>query len=80
MLAGTPVEVKWHVTVDRTQGQAMDIVVFYAEAHPGVFIGQFAPGIKPGDGVMNAIHMHRLRATARRPATSTISCWARACR
>lgn len=45
MLAGTPVEVKWHVTVDRTQGLAMDIVGLYPEAHPG-------------DGVKNAIHMH----------------------
>lgn len=77
LLAGTPLEVKWHVNVDRTQGQAitpelftqskagyvlrgqaMDIVGFYSEAHPGVFISQFAPGIKPGDGVKNAIHIH----------------------
>jgi acetolactate decarboxylase len=77
LLAGTPVEVRWHVNVDRTGGQPitpelftqskagyvsrgveMDIVGFQSESHPGIFISQFAPGIKPGDVLKNAIHIH----------------------
>ena len=37
--------------------QAMDIVGFYSENHPGIFISVLAPGIKDKD-VKNAIHIH----------------------
>jgi len=76
LLTGTPVEVKWHINVDRTEGkpidsqlfakskasfiavnQAMDIVGFYSEHHPGIFISVLAPGIKD-NSVENAIHIH----------------------
>ncbi|WP_296871633.1 acetolactate decarboxylase [Tibeticola sp.] len=76
-VAGTPVEVKWHINVDRTDGKpvtpelfakskanyvaknlAMDIVGFYSEQHPGVFISAFAPAIPPGGSARNAMHIH----------------------
>lgn len=40
------------------KGQPMDIIGFYSESHPGVFISAYAPAIKPDSGVMNAIHIH----------------------
>ena len=40
------------------KNQAMDIVGFYSEAHPGVFISAYAPAIKPDSGAKNAIHIH----------------------
>ncbi len=77
LLAGTPVEIKWHVNVDRTDGkpitkelfvkskapfitknEPVDIIGFYAENHVGVFIAEYAPAIKEGSGIKNAIHIH----------------------
>lgn len=76
-LVGMPVEVKWHINVDRTEGKSItkelfakskakyviknepvDIIGFYSENHPGVFISQYAPAIKPHSGMKNAIHIH----------------------
>ena len=37
--------------------QAMDIVGFYSEHHPGIFISVLAPGIRDKDA-KNAIHIH----------------------
>jgi acetolactate decarboxylase len=42
------------------KNQPMDIVGFYSENHPGVFISAYAPAIKPDSGVKNAIHIHLL--------------------
>lgn len=77
LLAGTPVEIKWHINVDRTEGkpitkelflkckehyvtkgEPVDIVGFYSEHHAGIFLTQFAPAIKEGSGMENAIHLH----------------------
>ncbi len=77
LLAGTPVEIKWHINIDRTEGkpitrelflkskepyttknEPVDIVGFYSEHHAGVFLTQFAPAIKEGSGMENAIHIH----------------------
>ena len=40
------------------KNQPMDIVGFYSENHPGVFISATAPAIKADSGVKNAIHIH----------------------
>lgn len=40
------------------KNQAMDIIGFYSEKHPGVFISAYAPAIKKESGLMNAIHIH----------------------
>jgi acetolactate decarboxylase len=79
LLAGTPVEIKWHINVDRTEGQPItnelfvkskhpyvtkaepvDIIGFYSEQHSGVFLSQYAPAIKEGSGMKNAIHLHHV--------------------
>lgn len=38
--------------------QPMDIIGFYSEKHPGVFISAYASAIQPKSGMMNAIHIH----------------------
>lgn len=77
LMTGTPVEIKWHINVDRTEGkpitkelflkskepyvirnEPVDIIGFYSEHHAGVFLTQFAPAIKEGSGMENAIHIH----------------------
>lgn len=77
LLAGAPVEIKWHINVDRTGGkpitkelfsrskehfvmrsEPVDIVGFYSESHAGVFLSQYAPSVKEGSGMRNAIHVH----------------------
>lgn len=77
LLSGTPVEIRWHINVDRTGGkpitkelflkskehfiarnEPVDVVGFYSEHHAGVFLTQFAPAIKEGSGMENAIHIH----------------------
>lgn len=40
------------------RNQPVDIIGFYSENHPGIFIGQSAPGIKPGSSAKNSIHIH----------------------
>jgi acetolactate decarboxylase len=76
LLSGTPVELKWHINVNLTEGkpitrelfakskasyvmknQPVDIVGFYSEKHPGIFISAYAPAIKEKD-VKNTIHIH----------------------
>ncbi len=77
LLAGTPVEIKWHINVDRTEGkpitkelfvkskqpfvtknEPVDIIGFYSDHHDGVFVADYAPAIKEGSGIKNAIHIH----------------------
>jgi acetolactate decarboxylase len=84
LLAGTPVEIKWHINVDRTEGkpitkelflkskepfvvqnERVDILGFYSEHHAGVFLTQFAPAIKEGSGMENAIHIHLVSRTSK---------------
>lgn len=38
--------------------QPVDIIGFYSERHPGIFIGNQAPGISQDSGVKNSIHIH----------------------
>lgn len=40
------------------KNESVDIIGFYSENHPGVFISQYAPAIKPHSGMKNAIHIH----------------------
>ncbi|HAK88354.1 MAG: hypothetical protein A2077_05040 [Nitrospirae bacterium GWC2_46_6] len=40
------------------KNEPVDIIGFYSENHPGVFISQYAPAIKPHSGMKNAIHIH----------------------
>jgi acetolactate decarboxylase len=84
LMTGTPVEIKWHINVDRTEGkpitkesflrskqpfvtknESVDIVGFYSEHHAGVFLTQFAPAIKEGSGMENAIHIHLISKTSK---------------
>ena len=41
-----------------TTGEPVDIVGFYSERHPGIFISKFAPAIQADSGQINAIHIH----------------------
>ncbi len=41
-----------------TKNEPVDIIGFYSERHAGVFLTQFAPAIKEGSGMENAIHIH----------------------
>jgi acetolactate decarboxylase len=77
LLVGTPMEIRWHINVDRTEGkpitnelfvkskepfvtrsEPVDIIGFYSETHSGVFLSQYAPAIKEGSGMKNAIPIH----------------------
>jgi acetolactate decarboxylase len=84
LLSGTPAEIKYHINVDRTDGQVItqelfqkskapfviknepvDIIGFYSENHPGVFITKYAPAVKPDSGRQNAIHIHAVSKTGK---------------
>jgi len=84
LMAGTPVEIKWHINVDRTEGkpitkelfvkskepfvtksEPVDIIGFYSEKHSGIFLSQYAPAIKEGSGMENAIHIHLVSRTSK---------------
>lgn len=84
LMAGTPVEIKWHINVDRTEGkpitkelfvkskepyvtksEPVDIIGFYSEKHSGIFLSQYAPAIKEGSGMENAIHIHLVSKTSK---------------
>ncbi|OGS97336.1 MAG: hypothetical protein A3K04_04070 [Gallionellales bacterium RBG_16_56_9] len=41
-----------------TNNEPVDIIGFYSEHHPGVFIANYAPAIKRDSGLKNAIHIH----------------------
>lgn len=41
-----------------TKDEPVDIIGFYSETHSGVFLSQYAPAIKEGSGMKNAIHIH----------------------
>jgi acetolactate decarboxylase len=84
LLAGMPVEIKWHINVDRTEGkpitkelfvrskapfvtknEPVDIIGFYSDRHVGVFLAEYAPAIKEGSGIKNAIHIHLVSRTSK---------------
>jgi acetolactate decarboxylase len=84
LLAGMPVEIKWHINVDRTEGkpitkelfvrskapfvtknEPVDIIGFYSDPHVGVFLAEYAPAIKEGSGIKNAIHIHLVSRTSK---------------
>jgi acetolactate decarboxylase len=84
LLSGTPVEIKWHINIDRTEGkpitnelfvrskapfviknEPVDIIGFYSEGHPGVFLTKYAPAIKEDSGMQNFIHIHLVSRTSK---------------
>jgi len=84
LMSGTPVEIKWHINVDRTEGkpitkelfvkskapfvtknEPVDIIGFFSEKHSGIFLSQYAPAIKEGSGMENAIHIHLVSKTSK---------------
>jgi len=84
LLSGTPAEIKYHINVDRTEGQvitkelflkskapfgmkneAVDILGFYSENHPGVFLPNTSPAIKAESGRQNAMHIHVIAKTGK---------------
>ncbi len=48
-----------------TKNEPVDIIGFYSEHHAGVFLTQFAPAIKEGSGMENAIHIHLVSRTSK---------------
>ena len=40
------------------RGEPVEIIGFYSDHHPGVFISRLAPAIPPDSGRTNAIHIH----------------------
>lgn len=40
------------------RNEPMDIIGFYSEKHPGVFVSAYAPAISAGSGARNAMHIH----------------------
>jgi acetolactate decarboxylase len=40
------------------KNEPMDIIGFYSDRHPGVFISAYAPAINVESGVKNAMHIH----------------------
>lgn len=47
------------------KSEPVDIIGFYSEHHAGVFLTQFAPAIKEGSGMQNAIHIHQVSRTSK---------------
>ncbi len=47
------------------KNEPVDILGFYSEHHAGVFLTQFAPAIKEGSGMENAIHIHLVSKTTK---------------
>jgi acetolactate decarboxylase len=47
------------------KNERVDIIGFYSEHHAGVFLTQFAPAIKEGSGMENAIHIHLVSRTSK---------------
>lgn len=47
------------------RNEAVDIIGFHSEKHPGEFISQYAPAIKEGSGHQNAIHIHLVSRTSK---------------
>jgi acetolactate decarboxylase len=48
-----------------TKNEPVDIIGFYSEHHAGVFLTQFAPAVKEGSGMENAIHIHLVSRTSK---------------
>ena len=48
-----------------TKSEPVDIIGFYSESHSGVFLSQYAPAIKEGSGMKNAIHLHHVSHTSK---------------
>lgn len=40
------------------KGEQLDMIGFYSEHHPGVFITKYTPAIQPESGQTNALHIH----------------------
>jgi acetolactate decarboxylase len=47
------------------RNEAVDILGFYAENHPGVFITKTSPAIKADSGRQNAMHIHLISKTSK---------------
>jgi acetolactate decarboxylase len=48
-----------------TKNEPVDIIGFFSECHSGVFLSQYAPAIKEGSGIKNAIHIHFVSRTSK---------------
>lgn len=48
-----------------TNNEPVDIIGFYSEHHPGIFISEYAPAIKRDSGLKNAIHLHFVLRTSK---------------
>jgi acetolactate decarboxylase len=48
-----------------TKNEPVDIIGFYSESHSGIFLSQYAPAIKEGSGMKNAIHIHLVSRTSK---------------
>jgi acetolactate decarboxylase len=48
-----------------TKNEPVDIIGFFSESHSGVFLSQYAPAIKEGSGIKNAIHIHFVSRTSK---------------
>jgi acetolactate decarboxylase len=40
------------------KGEPVDMIGFYSEHHPGVFISKYTPAVPPASGLANALHIH----------------------
>jgi len=47
------------------KNELVDVIGFYSERHEGIFISEYAPGIKAGSGDKNAVHMHLVSRTTK---------------
>jgi len=48
-----------------TKSEPVDIIGFFSEKHSGIFLSQYAPAIKEGSGMENAIHIHLISKTSK---------------
>jgi len=48
-----------------TKNEPVDIIGFFSEKHSGIFLSQYAPAIKEGSGMENAIHIHLVSKTSK---------------
>jgi acetolactate decarboxylase len=48
-----------------TKREPVDIIGFFSEKHSGIFLSQYAPAIKEGSGMENAIHLHLISKTSK---------------
>jgi alpha-acetolactate decarboxylase len=40
------------------KSEQVDMIGFYSEHHPGIFVTKYTPAIQPASGQTNALHIH----------------------